>query len=138
MGKFNRRIKRIKNGGKVYKKRNESSLITACLWYLEHLMTDGQIKYCTRLNSGTFATWSRRKDGSMSVRRIRGCREGTPDIMVILNNGSVFWIECKMLNHHLSEVQEEFRKMIMPHPEKHNYLVATDVYEVEQFFNRRR
>ena len=86
-----------------YKKRTESSLVTACLGYLQCLENAGSIKYVDRRNSGRFF-----KDGRMALM----CRPGTPDIVVYLNNGKTLHIECKIDDEVLSGSQVKFRAMI--------------------------
>lgn len=88
-------------------KYTESSLVTACLGWLQCLENSKKIAYVDRCNSGTVFA---------KGRRIRLHREGFPDILVIGNRRmvhSVFiFIECKVGSNKLSLEQNKFKNMI--------------------------
>lgn len=92
----------MKDGGQTYKKRNESSLLTACLDYLKCLENQGKISWVDRLNSGFVF---------MGRRRIRLCRPGTADAYFITKTGHMTWIESKFTTE-LSDKQKEFRQIV--------------------------
>ena len=117
---FHRNIIRPRNtnGGKVYRKRTESTIVTACLNYLQTLYNQGKIRWFSRQNVG--------KTGKVRLCRIKG----TADIQVILNDGNNIWVECKLRNYKITPFQAEF-KLAM---EKvgHFYWVILSVEELSE------
>lgn len=102
------------------KKRNESSLVTAILNYLKCLENAKKIIYADRLNSGA---------AMVGKRRIRLCRKGTPDIMVILGEyhaGEMLWIEAKADDEPLAVDQYNWKVMIEKCP-GHTHLTVRDI-----------
>jgi len=99
------------------KKRTESSLVTALLQYLQCLENSKQITWVDRLNSGAAV---------VGKRRIRLCRKGTPDIMVVLKNGNMLWIEAKVGTKQLNKDQHDWRFMIQECP-GHKHLIVRDL-----------
>lgn len=87
------------------KKRTESATVTAILKYCQCLENSGKIKWCDRLNSGAVL---------IGKRRVRLCRVGTPDIMLILNDGFMVWVEVKHGSGKQRKEQIEFEMMIKP------------------------
>jgi hypothetical protein len=107
------------------KPRNESSLVTAALNYLQCLENAKIITYCDRLNSGA---------AMVGKRRIRMCRKGTPDIMVILKNGNMLWVECKLDTGKLTLDQHKWKIMIQE-CEGHTHLVIRDLDGLQEHLN---
>lgn len=106
----------------IYKKRNESSLVTAVGKYLQVLENNGAISF-----------WSRQQAGKLPFQRndkwqsIRLGREGVSDIWCIANRRNpkeiiknyidcsffvMVWIECKLDNGKQSPSQVEFQRMV--------------------------
>lgn len=48
----------------------------------------------------------------MNPRRIKLCPAGTPDLLAILPDGTVAWIECKNAKGKAREAQERFLSMM--------------------------
>lgn len=107
------------SGGKAYKKRSESSLLTACLDYLILLENLGEITHVDRLNSGTIFN---------GRRKVRLCRSGTPDAFFILNNGLVVWVETKSAKGKQTDAQAAF--MVKVKDVGHLYWVIRSVGEL--------
>ena len=107
----------------TYHKRNESSILTSILGYLQVLENSGKIVHVDRLNSGAVRTTHK--------SRIRLCRPGTPDCYAVLKDGSILWIEAKNEKGKLNENQSQFRaKMIAV---GHYWLLARSVDDVMEF-----
>lgn len=87
--------------------RTESDLLRACKSYLTVAELAGNVSHWDRLNSGSMVV------GTGRARRfIKLCKKGTPDLMVVLTNGTVLWVECKVKDNTLSPEQVMFsRKM---------------------------
>lgn len=95
------------------KRRSESTLLSAILALLQTWENSGRITHFDRLNSGKiFIPPYKGRPG----RKIRLCREGTPDAFIILKSGSVIWIETKIGSNKLSAAQEEFKTKIEKAP----------------------
>lgn len=105
------------------KKRNESSIVTAILKYLQCLENSGKIVYCDRLNSGRVVF----KRGN-KFQSVRLCRAGTPDIMVLLKTG-VLWLEIKDDKGKQEIEQKQFENMVTKLP-NHYYHIARAVDDV--------
>lgn len=100
-----------------YKKRTESSIVTAILKYLTCQENSKKIAWVDRLNSGRMVF----KRGNR-FQSIRMCRPGTPDIYVLLNTGGVLWLECK--NTGKQEIEQyEFDEMVSRLPNHYYYIV---------------
>jgi len=103
----------------IGKKRTEAQLVTAIKRYLQVLENAGDIEWHDRLNSGFVTTGKN--------RGFFGCRKGTPDIYIILNNGSaVVWVEAKSEKGLLSKDQEDWR-MRVSNWVGHTYLIVRDL-----------
>ena len=91
----------------------------------------GQIVHHDRLNSGS--TFNKNaKTGKTYAYRM--CRPGTPDHYVILNNGTVLWIEAKSTTGKQSPQQAEFERKINGIP-GHHYMIARSVIEVIDYID---
>jgi len=108
-----------------YKKRNESTLVTACLQYLQTHENLGNILHCDRLNSGAVKT---------EGRRVRLCRRGTPDLFFIMNNGLMVWCECKVGKYNLTDDQLRFKTRIEM-TSNHKYMIVRDVDDIINEFD---
>jgi VRR-NUC domain len=86
----------------IYHKRKESQIVTDILRYLRAQESFGSILWFTRLNSGVFKT---------DKFFVRGCRAGTPDILIVLNDsvGTVLWVEVKAQGGVIQENQKRFK-----------------------------
>lgn len=116
-------------GSEAMKKRRESGLVTSCLGYLQNHVNLGHIWRVERLNSGSVRIGGGRCPFCKKVsqgRNVRLCSAGTPDIMVILNNGLMVWIECKTEKGELSTEQIEFQQAVNIW-ENHIHITATSV-----------
>lgn len=112
-----------------YGKRTETSVVTKILEYLQCLENSGTVIWCDRLNSGNIpVSYKSKVTGKTKFRRIRLCREGTPDIICFLHCGLTLWIEVKLDGEKQSDKQIEFEKMVNYMP-NHRYFIAHDVDE---------
>ncbi len=104
----------MRSGGETYRKRTESTLTNACLDYLKMLENQKLIAWVDRLNSGEIIVPAHRngKGNLINARRIRLCREGTPDIYFITNKGLFIYPETKMPGNEQSTAQKAFQAMI--------------------------
>ena len=111
-------------GSQTMKKRTESSLVSACLKYLQCLENIGHIIWCDRLNSGS---------AQQGKYRFRLCREGTPDMFCILNDfkGTVVWIEAKTDSGELTEGQKAWETRVES-LDCHVYLVVKDIDKLKE------
>ena len=116
------------------KTRRESDLLRACLQYLQCLENNKTIRYVDRLNSGSIFIPNQGRKGG---RRIRLCRAGTPDIMVVLNDGGMVWVECKSDTGTQEDTQGEFERMISQVP-GHYYLIIRTSDMLEEFIQKMR
>ena len=110
------------------KKRTESQLVTASLKYLQTLENMGVIAWADRCNSGKFFT---------GKYMIRGMRTGTPDILCILSDGSVLWIECKFGTYGLSIEQLMFKEMVGKFKTQYYLLVQDSIDDITKFLTER-
>lgn len=105
------------------KKRNESSIVTAILRYLQVQENSKKIEYVDRCNSGIVFCGN---------RRIRLHREGFPDILVILKNTTgrsrFIFIECKIGKNQLSDGQKNFKEMV--ERAGHIYIIARQLDDI--------
>lgn len=66
------------------------------------------------------------------------CRKGTPDIMAVLKDGTVLWIEVKTKTGKLKPEQEDFR-VLMENVDNHTCMVVQgNVDPLEDYLNKRR
>jgi hypothetical protein len=116
-------LRQIKSGSLLNKfvKQREKEILKSCLQWLQCLENNGTIHYVDRLNSGRMIIPN--KNGTF--RAVRLCRQGTPDIMVVLNNGGMVWVECKAEGGTQEPDQEEFERMISEVPNHHYLLVRS-------------
>ena len=77
-----------------------------------------------RLNSGK--AWGGVMSNGVIIhpRAIKLCPEGTPDILAILPNGRVAWVECKTAKGRQRESQKRFQIMLEKLGHKY-YLLRT-------------
>jgi len=117
------------------KKRNESSLVTACMKYLQCLENLGKIAWHDRLNSGSYNVTTRRRDKhgvwTSYNSRVQGCRKGTPDIFFVTPYGQVVWVECKRGTKQ-SSGQTEFQNKFDQLP-NHYYMIAESTDDINRF-----
>lgn len=109
------------------KKRNESSIVTSILKYMQVLENARQIRWVDRLNSGSI---------SMGKRRIRMCRAGTPDIFAILCSGQMLWIEVKTARGVPSYAQLDWSCMVEDCG--HRYLLCRDLDQLINYLQTTR
>lgn len=121
----------------TFKKRSESSLVTAIGNYLQTLE-----------NLGTIVCWSRQQAGNICIPgknksyKLRLGREGISDLWCIPKFSTAYqsgivpmiWIEAKLDGEHQSPAQIRFQKMV----EKcgHAYLLIHDCDELEIHLKR--
>jgi len=104
--------------------RSEKHIKKACLDYLRTLENQGLITWVDRLNSGKFYIRRIARKG----RLINGCRAGTPDSYVILNDGRMLWIEYKAKDGKITQYQHDFARMVTG--VGHLYLVIRSLDEL--------
>ena len=117
------------------KKRNESSIVTAILNYLQVQENLGKIAFCDRMNSGKAFVGAPQMARNASPRGFRGRmvrlhRAGTPDIMVLLKTG-VLWLEVKTDTGKQELAQKQFENMVNKLP-NHYYHIVRCVDDVTQ------
>jgi hypothetical protein len=110
--------KKRSGGGETYCKRNESSIVTGCLQYLQILENSKQIAWYDRCNSGMVKS---------STRRIKLHRAGTPDLFFICTNGIIVWVEVKFGANKLRGKQINFKEMINKLPPYHQHWTISEV-----------
>ena len=125
-------------GSETYRiKRREQDLLTAILNYLIVEENMGRIIHCDRLNSGKLYIPYTLKSGKQKIRRVRLCREGTPDAYFITNKvvidnqeriGVMVWIECKTKKGKQREEQVKFEEKIKG-LNNHQYWMIRDLDE---------
>ena len=90
--------------------RPERDLVKAIKDYLKILENLGQIVHFDRLNSGKIPMGR-----GPNKRLIVCCREGTPDLFVVLKTGAIIWIEAKsdkgVLSHHQVRFRNKFSRV---------------------------
>jgi len=91
----------------------------------------GQIIHHDRLNSGTTFSKDARTGKKYAYNM---CRPGTPDHYVILNDGTILWIEGKSSIGKQSENQVSFESKIKGIP-GHHYMIARSVIEVIDYID---
>lgn len=110
------------------KKRNESSIVTAILNYLQVQENLGKIAFCDRMNSGKVfvsAPYSPTNASRWGFRgrMVRLHRAGTPDIMILLKTGGVLWLEVKAETGRQELEQKQFENMVNKLPMHHYFIV---------------
>lgn len=108
------------------RKRTESNLVTACLKWLQVMENLGKIAWCDRMNTGKVFIPRGNKG-----RIIRLHRAGTPDIMIVTNEGSLIWVECKQDDGQQSEDQVKFQNMVKRFSYHKYFIIRSCDYLVE-------
>ena len=88
------------------KKHRESEILNAVLIVLRTWENSGKIAHFDRLNSGVVYI---PPHGGRPARKIKLCRDGTPDIYIILKSGTTLWLECKSNIGKLTDDQAKFK-----------------------------
>jgi len=109
-------------------KHSEKDIAKAIKAMLTTMESAGQIRHHDRLNSGS--TFRTGKSYAYNM-----CRPGTPDHYVILNDGTVVWIEAKSSSGKQSEHQAEFERKVQG-LKGHYYIIARSVTDVTDFLYR--
>lgn len=95
----------------VYKKPSESTLVNQVMRILSFYENVGKVIWFSRLQSGSVKVIKRwgpkRYENWMHL-----CRKGTPDIMAIMNDGIVLWLELKAKDGTIRDEQTEFNERI--------------------------
>ena len=112
-------------------KHNEKEVALSIKVMLTTMEAVGQIVHHDRLNSGSTFSKDHRTGKSYALKM---CRPGTPDHYVILNNGTVLWIEAKSTVGTQSDHQAEFERKIKGIP-GHHYMIARSVIEVIDYID---
>jgi len=107
-------------------KRPEKGIQRSCLTLLQIKQNQGKVVWYDRLNSGSILI-----RGKNHIRRIRLCKEGTPDIYAILPDGHVLWVETKAKGGELSPEQSKFKEMISK-VDGHSYHIIRDEDELNE------
>jgi hypothetical protein len=92
-------------------------------------------------NVGVVVWFSRLQSGAVKVVKgwknkrhehyMQLCRKGTPDIMAVLNDGTVLWLELKTKTGTIRPEQEEFRST-MSNVKGHLCLIVRGAEEIEK------
>ena len=89
---------------------------------------------CLRLNSGK--AWQGVMVGGVirNPRPIELCKEGTSDLLAILPDGKVAWLECKTAKGSQREAQKRFQATV----EKlgHKYYLCRSVEDIDKIFEK--
>ena len=113
-------------------RHKEKEVAKAIKGMLTLMEAAGQIVHHDRLNAGcTFGLFDKRG----KQRAINMCRPGTPDHYVILNDGTILWIEAKSSIGKQSENQVAFEHKVMCLP-GHHYIIARGVSDVIDFIDK--
>lgn len=115
----------------VYRKRNESTLITEILKYCQLLENQGQILFYSRIQAGNIFIPQGRG------RVVRMGRAGIADIMVIpkrktLYGATMVWIEAKHGDGKQTAEQKKFQEIIGTLGQ--SYELVRNMDEVEKIF----
>lgn len=120
----------------IYRKRNESSLVSALMKYLAVLECNGQIAFFNRQQAGAI-TFQRKDKWS----KIRLGREGVSDLWCIpliacgdCKSAPMIWIEAKLDGQTQSEEQLQFQAKVELCG--HYYFVVHDCNELELNFKK--
>lgn len=124
----------------TYHKRTESTLLTACLQYLQLLENSRQIIHVDRLNTGDVTVVKRYFTKAGQAKEYwgkrRGCREGTWDAYFVTNDWLFVFFETKMPGEELSDEQKDFRKRLQ-HAGHIEFLEVYEVNDIETFFKNK-
>jgi hypothetical protein len=107
------------------KKRNESSVVTAIMRYLQCLENLKKVVFYNRQQCGIMPVQTNGK-----WRSIRLGRTGVADIYVILKNGKLVWVEVKVDEGKQSLEQIEFMELVRSCG--HYYWLIHDCDELEK------
>lgn len=117
----------------IYKKRNESSIVSSVGKYLQVLENARRIAFWSRQQAGRLPIQN--KNGS--YRSVRLGREGVADLWCMIagirfEHGKMVWIECKLEGGKQSPAQIEFEKIA--NKCGHYYWLIRDCDELERKF----
>jgi len=113
-------------------RHKEKEVAKAIKGMLTLMEAAGQIVHHDRLNSGTTFSKDARTGKSYAYNM---CRPGTPDLYVILNDGTILWIEAKSSIGKQSDHQVAFEHKVMCLP-GHHYIIARGVSDVIDFIDK--
>lgn len=120
----------------VYKKRSESTLVAQVMRLLAFYENVGTVIWFSRLQSGAVKVvkgWkNKRHEHYMQL-----CRKGTPDVMAVLHDGEVLWLELKTKTGTIRPEQEEFRRTFA-NVDGHLSLIVRGADELEKILNERK
>jgi len=112
--------------------RTEADISKALKSTLDLMEKIGQIVHHDRLNSGLmFGLYDKRG----KQRAINMCRPGTPDRFVILNAGTVLWLEVKSKTGTQEKAQKEFQDKLKGVP-GHHYMIVRSLMQVIEFIEQ--
>lgn len=121
------------------KKRTETATVTAILDWLQCLKNLKRIAFVTRLQSGSVTTVKKHRRGDGSSReyfhRMRLCEDGTPDILCMLNDGHMVWIEAKDNKRMQTLKQFDFQFMV-DNWDHHTYILARCLDDVVEYMKK--
>ena len=110
-------------------KNSEKNITKAIKGMLALMEAAGQIVHHDRLNSGSTFNKNAKTGKSYAFNM---CRPGTPDLYVILNDGTILWIEAKSSTGKQSDYQVAFECKVRILP-GHHYIIARSVTDVINF-----
>ena len=110
-------------------KNSEKNVAKAIKGMLTLMEAAGQIVHHDRLNSGSTFNKNARTGKTYAYNM---CRPGTPDLYVILNDGTILWIEAKSSIGKQSDYQVAFECKVRILP-GHHYIIARSVTDVIGF-----
>jgi len=110
-------------------RHKEKEVAKAIKGMLTLMEAAGQIVHHDRLNSGTTFSKDAKTGKSYAFNM---CRPGTPDLYVILNDGTILWIEAKSSTGKQSDYQVAFENKVKFLP-GHHYIIARSVTDVIGF-----
>jgi len=113
-------------------KNSEKNVAKAIKGMLALMEAAGQIVHHDRLNSGSTFSKDARTGKSYAYNM---CRPGTPDLYVILNDGTILWIEAKSSTGKQSDYQVAFECKVRILP-GHHYIIARSVTDVINFIDK--
>ena len=94
-------------------------------------------------NAGNILWWDRLNSGAVTFqrngiwRKVRLCREGTPDMFCVLPSGTVIWIECKADGKDIlkDSPQARFKAMLLD-VQGHFHITARSLEEFINLFSK--
>ena len=113
-------------------KNSEKNVAKAIKGMLTLMEAAGQIVHHDRLNSGSTFNKNARTGKTYAYNM---CRPGTPDLYVILNDGTILWIEAKSSIGKQSDYQVAFECKVRILP-GHHYIIARSVTDVINFIDK--